>query len=77
MRILKNNKTSLTLIRDPKSQNRIKYIDVIHYYIQRLVEDRELAIDLIASSTMLANSLTKVLLIAIFRRHHKEWSFIE
>lgn len=29
----KNNKTSFTLTKDPKSQNRTKYIDVIYYHI--------------------------------------------
>lgn len=33
IKILKNNKTSFTLIKNLKSQNQIKYIDMIHHYI--------------------------------------------
>lgn len=38
--ILGDDKTSLTLIRNLESQKRVKYIDIIHYYIQRLIEDK-------------------------------------
>lgn len=75
--MLKDNKTSLTLTKDRENQNWTKHIDVMHHYIQRLVEDRELAIDEIASSAMLADALTKVLPIAAFRKHFREWGFIK
>ena len=43
--MLSDNKTSLTLTKDPKSQNQIKYIDVIYHHLRGLVEDRELTIE--------------------------------
>lgn len=45
MEMLSNNKTSLILTKDPKSQNQIKYIDVIYHHLQGLVEDGELTIE--------------------------------
>lgn len=42
--MLKNNKTSLTLIKDFKNQNQIKHFDGIYYYIRKLVKKRELLV---------------------------------
>lgn len=39
-----NNEKTLTLIRDLDSQNYIKYINIMHYYIQKLIEDIRLGI---------------------------------
>ena len=39
-----NNKTNFILTRNPKSQNRSKNIDVIHYHVQGLVEKKQLKI---------------------------------
>lgn len=77
MRMLKDNKTSLTLTRDPESQNRTKHIDVIHHHVQGLMKDGKLIIDWIASSAMLADGLTKALPIAAFKRHRGEWGLIK
>lgn len=40
--MLRDNKTSFILIKNPESQNCTKHINVIYYYIQKLVDDREL-----------------------------------
>lgn len=61
MNILGDNQTSLTMIKNPESQNCITHINILNYYIQRLVEDRKLRIEWIVSSLTLANSLTKTL----------------
>lgn len=45
MKILGDNKMSLTLIKDPESWNQTKYINMMYHYIQGLVEDRELGIE--------------------------------
>ena len=45
MEILGDNKTSLTLAKDPESQNCTNHIDIIHHNIQRLVHDEELRIE--------------------------------
>ena len=67
--MLGDNETSLTLTKNPKSQNRTKHIDVMHYHVRGLVEDGELAIDWIKSSAILADGLTKALLAAPFKKH--------
>ena len=45
IKILGDNEMSLTLTKDSKSQNCTKHINVIHYHIQELVENRKLAIE--------------------------------
>ena len=44
MKMLGDNETSLTLTRDPESQNCTKHIDVIYYHVHGLVEDGEISI---------------------------------
>ena len=69
MKILGNNETYLTLTRDPKSQNRTKHIDMIYHYIHGLVKDREISIEWILSTDILADNFTKALFIELFKRH--------
>ena len=69
MKILGDNKTSHTLTRDLESQNCTKHIDVIHHHVRELVENRELAIEWIFSSNMLADNLTKALPIGPFKKY--------
>lgn len=45
MEMLGDNETSLTLMKDPESQNRTKHINVMHQHIRRLVENGELGIE--------------------------------
>ena len=72
MKMLGDNETSLTLTKDPKSQNRTKQIDVMHHYMRSLVKDGELAVEWIPSSGMLADGLTKALLAGPYKRHRGE-----
>lgn len=72
MKMLRDNETSLTLTKNLKSQNYKKNINVIHYHIQILVNDRKLKIKWIQSESMLANRLTKALLAGLFKKHQEE-----
>ena len=76
MEMLGDNEISLTLTKDPESQNRTKHIDVMHHYVRELVENGELAIEWISSSNMLADGLTKALPIGPFKRHREEWGLV-
>ena len=49
MRMFDDSKISLTLIRDQKSQNQIKHINIIYYHMYTIEEDWELAINWISS----------------------------
>ena len=40
-----DNEASISLTKNPESQNRTKHIDVQHYYIRELVNDKELTIE--------------------------------
>lgn len=67
--MLNDNKIGLTLTRNLESQNYIKYIDVIYYYIWGLVENRKLEIELIFSSLILVDGLIKALSTRTFKRY--------
>lgn len=67
--MFKDNKTSFTLTRDPKSQNCIKLINKMHQQIEKLIEDKELDINQISNSLILANSLTKALFAKLFKKY--------
>lgn len=45
MKMLGDNKTSLILTSEPKTQNQMKHIDVMHQHVYGLVENRELVIE--------------------------------
>lgn len=45
MKMLRDNQISLTLTKNLKNQNYTKYIDVIHYYIQGFIDDKELKLE--------------------------------
>lgn len=44
MEMLGDKKTSLTLTKDPESQNRTKHIDMMHHVVRGLVEEGKLGI---------------------------------
>ena len=69
MKIFDNNKTSIILIRDQENQNRIKHINVMHYYVQDLVKKVKPGIKLISSLSMFANAFTKTFLARLFKKH--------
>lgn len=69
MKMLSDNEISLTLTKNPKSQNQTKYIDVMYYYIHKLINDRELAIEWIKKPAMLADGLIKTFSIGSFKKH--------
>ena len=71
--MLGDNETSLTLTKDPKSQNRTKHIDVMHNHVWELLANGELEIKWVSSLSMLVDGLTKSLPIASFKRHQDEW----
>lgn len=68
MEKLGDNKTSFTLTKDSKSQNYIKYMDMMHHYILELVEKGKLGVEWIHGSSMLVNGLTKALLTGFFEK---------
>lgn len=69
IKMLGDNKISLTLTKNLESQNQIKLINIMYHHIRKLVEDRELAIEWIESSVILANSLTKALFTGLFKKY--------
>ena len=70
--MLGDNKTSLTLRKDLKSQNQTKHINVIYHHIRELMEDGELRIKYIPSALILADGLTKALPAITFKSHQEK-----
>lgn len=64
-----DNKMSISLTKNAKSQHRTKHIDVQHHYIQELVNKGELTVKWIPSSEMLADGMIKALPTETFRKH--------
>lgn len=64
-----DNKMSITLIRNVKSQHQTKHIDVQHHYIGELINEKELTAKWISSFEMLANGMTKELSAKTFRKY--------
>lgn len=72
MKIFDNNKKSINLIKNPKSQNRTKHINVIYHHMRRLIKDKDLVINWIENSVMLTNSLIKAFLVVVFKKYQKK-----
>ena len=64
-----DNEMSIALTKNVESQHRTKHIDVQHHYIRELVNERELTIEWIPGSKMLADGMTKVLPTETFKKH--------
>lgn len=75
--MLNNNKINLILIKDSKSQNQIKHINIIHHYICKLVKDKKLAINWIKRYTIFADSLTKTFFTTSFKKYQGKQGLIE
>lgn len=77
MNMQRDNKTSITLTKNPENQDQTKHIDIIYHYIRGLVKKGELSIKWIASSIMLIDGLTKTLLVVSFKKHWDKWDLVE
>lgn len=64
-----DNKTSFTLIKNPKSQNYTEHINVMYYHIEGLIKQKKLKIKQISNLSILANGLTKTLFVRFFKKH--------
>ncbi len=64
-----DNKMSIALTKNAESQHRTKHIDVQHYYIRELVNEREFTVKEIPGSEMLADGMIKRLPTETFRKY--------
>lgn len=62
-----DNDISHILIKDLRSQTCKKHNDIIHYHIQGLIEEEEVEMELISSSSIFAYNLIKALSIGSFK----------
>ena len=64
-----DNKASLNLTKNPESQHRTKHLNVQHHYVREVVNDKELEIEWVPSTMMLADRMTKALTVDLFKKH--------
>lgn len=67
-----NNEMSITLTKNAESQHQTKHIDVQHYYIRELINEKELTVAWVSSSKMLADGMTKALPTETFQKHRAQ-----
>ena len=67
-----DNEMSIALTKNAESQHRTKHIDVQHHYIRELIEEKELSIEWVSSSEMLADGMTKALPTETFQKHRAQ-----
>jgi hypothetical protein len=67
--IFSNNQGCIVLARDPVAYSRTKYINICYYYIRELVAFNKVTIEYIPTKEMVADMLTKPLLLAALRRY--------
>lgn len=77
MNMLKDNKTSLSLAKDLKSQNRTKHPDVPYHHVRQLVKIGKKAVIWIPSAMIFKDSFTEVLLVGVCKGYHEKWSLVE
>lgn len=63
-----NNKMSIVLTKNIKSQHHTKYISISHYYIWELVNKRKFTIKLVPDAEILADRMAKPLSTKMFRK---------
>jgi hypothetical protein len=69
--IFSNNQDYIVLARDPVAYSQTKHINVCYYYIRELVAFNKVTIKYILTKKIIANILTKPLLLAALRRYIK------
>ena len=72
MKILNNSQINIILIKNSKSQNCTKYIDIIYHYMRKPLKDKEQGNEQIPSLLMFINSLIKTLFTRDIKRLYKK-----
>lgn len=57
----RKNKISIIIIKNVESKTKIKYIDIEYHYIYKLFDNKEVEIEWICSTSILAEIFTKAL----------------
>jgi hypothetical protein len=65
----RNNQLSFILIRNPYIYDRLKYINIIYYYIRDLENYRRINIEYISVNKIIADSLIKPLIRPILKSY--------
>lgn len=65
-----DNKISITLTKNAKSQYCTKHNNMQYHYIEKLVNKREFVIKQILNFKILANAITKALLTKMFKKYY-------
>jgi type II secretory pathway pseudopilin PulG len=61
--VYEDNEGAIKLANSPMASNKAKHIDIKHYYIRELVDAKTVAVISVGTADMLADGLTKALLL--------------
>jgi len=61
MQLIKDNQATLTLTKDAYIYNKLKHIDVTHYYVRDFYKSNRIRTSFVQSANIIANKLTKLL----------------
>ena len=75
--IHQDNQSTIALAHNPINHGRTKHIDVIHHYIQELIENEEIQLTYCPTASMIADIMTKALPRQKFEQHHDEMAIEE
>jgi len=61
MQLIRNNQVALTLTKDAYIYNKLKYINVTHYYVKNLYKSNRIRTSFVRSANIIVDELTKLL----------------
>jgi len=61
MQLIENNQATLTLTKDAYIYDKLKHIDVTHYYVKDLCKSNRIRINFVRSANIIVDELTKSL----------------
>lgn len=67
--LLSNNKSNILLIIKIKSQNHTKHINIIYYFVKKIMKNREIKINWVLKLAMLVDTIIKNLLAQQFKKN--------
>ena len=67
--IYSDSQSSITYTKDPKFHNRTKHIDIKYYFVKDLIARKEILLEYIPTSIMVADPMTKSLIRNDYEKH--------
>jgi len=76
MQLIRDNQAILTLTRDAYIYDKLKHIDITHYYVRDLCKSNRIRINFVQSANIIVDKLTKLLSRNKFKIFIKQFELI-